>query len=56
MLDKDNKPAAEGQKQSLTFSSIQDYSVNDTVEFNNAITNYGELSGLAKFIIKDKAN
>ncbi|HPT13893.1 MAG TPA: hypothetical protein PK796_03815 [Bacteroidales bacterium] len=56
MVDKDNKPAAEGQKQSLTFSSIQDYAVNDTVEFNNAITNYGELSGLAKFIIKDKAN
>ncbi len=56
MVDKDNKPVAEGQKSWFSLSSIKDYAVNDTVEFNNAITNYGELSGLAKLIIKDKEN
>ena len=56
MVDNDNKPVAEGQKSWFTLSSIKDYAVNDTVEFTNAITNYGELSGLAKFIIKDKGN
>lgn len=56
MVDKDNKPVAEGQKSWFTLSNIKDYAVNDTVEFTNAITNYGELSGLAKFIIKDKGN
>lgn len=56
MVDKDNKPLAEGRDSWLTLSSIKDYVVNDTVEFNNAITNYGELSGLARFIIKEKGN
>ena len=56
MVDKDSQPLTEGQEGWLTLSSIQDYAVNDTVEFNNAITNFSELSELAKFIIKDKGN